>query len=126
MVSPEQNNNVKIAKTQAIDAAPYTVDANLVQVLGQVDSALMMMGMLAETRVLVRTEPNNINEDYEWYASGQLDTSSFKGQYIAIWRKQVVGSGETPLEAERLAKARFGEECTPALVYVPEDSDSIL
>lgn len=65
-------------------------------------------------------------EDFKWFTSGDVDTRSFKGQYIAIWKKQIVGSGKTALEVERLAKAYYGSKCKPAIVYIPEDENSIL
>lgn len=65
-------------------------------------------------------------EDFEWFTSGKVDTKSFRGKYIAIWKKQIVGSGDTALEVERLAKAYYGEDCRPAIVYVPVEEDSIL
>jgi len=66
------------------------------------------------------------SEDYKWFTSGQLDTSSFKGQYIAIWKKQVIGTGSTAEEVERLAKGLFSEDCKPAIIYIPKDEEAIL
>lgn len=68
-------------------------------------------------------QDNIINEDYDWFVSGELNTDSYKGQHIAIWKKQIVGSGETPLEAERIAKAYYGRDCKPAVVYIPKDEE---
>jgi len=65
-------------------------------------------------------------EDFKWFTSGKVDTRSFKGKYIAIWKKQIVGSGKTAIEVERLAKAYYGSKCKPAIVYIPEDENSIL
>ncbi len=64
-------------------------------------------------------------QDFKWFASGEVDTSSYKGQYIAIWMKRIVGSGATAVEAERVAKAHY-EDSRPAVVYIPEDEDAIL
>lgn len=70
-------------------------------------------------------EEYNPAEDFKWFTSGEVDTSSFKGQYIAIWKKQIVGHAESAVEVERLAKAYCGENCTPAIVYIPEKEDVI-
>ena len=65
-------------------------------------------------------------EDFKWFTSGKVDTRSFKGKYIAIWKKQIVGSGNTAIEVERLAKSNCGPQCKPAIIYIPEDETSIL
>ncbi|MGI0080027.1 MAG: hypothetical protein ACRECH_10425 [Nitrososphaerales archaeon] len=59
-------------------------------------------------------------EDLKWFASGQLEIQSFIRQYVAIWRKQVIGSGATRTEAENLAKF-YEPNSTPTIVLVPKD-----
>jgi hypothetical protein len=76
-----------------------------------------------ETQIFIDYD---IKEDFDWFTSGQVETDSYKGKYIAIWRKQIVGDGATALEAERIARAHYGKDCRPAVVYVPENNDSIL
>lgn len=71
-------------------------------------------------------EQYDVKEDFDWFASGQVNTDSYKGQYIAIWRKMIVGNGSTAIEAERIAKFHYGEDCRPAIVYVAEDEEAIL
>ena len=64
-----------------------------------------------------------VNEDYEWFIS-ELDTSSFKGKYIAIWNRMVVGVGENAVEVERLAKHYHGSDCSPLITYIPTDEQN--
>ncbi len=65
-------------------------------------------------------------EDYNWFISGEVDVSSYRGKYIAIWKKQIVANGDTAIEVERLAKFYHGENSKPAIVYVPKKEDTIL
>jgi Family of unknown function (DUF5678) len=125
MLTERMRNNVKIDKPQIFDNIPNLCDSQLLQTVNSINSALIVLGFVTESRIPVITN-YDIEEDFEWYCSGQLNTNSFKGKYIAIWRKQIVGSGETATETERLAKAYFGENCRPAIVYVPEDDSAIL
>jgi hypothetical protein len=96
--------------------------ANIYHNLKSIKSVLAdQMNKILESELIGQNY--SINDDYNWYASGELDTESFKGQHIAIWRKQVVGKGETPVEAERIAKAYYGNHCRPAVVYIPKDEE---
>jgi hypothetical protein len=126
--SSENNNNrdnpVKTEVQTFIDTTNF-FDPNMVQISSHIASSLAVLGILDETQRLVPVilEPYDIKQDFDWFASGQVETDSFKGQHIAIWRKQVVGSGETAVEAERIAKAYYGNECSPAIVYIPKDEE---
>jgi hypothetical protein len=88
-------------------------------------ASLLMFDFLTEAQKTSQ-EYHDPLEDFNSYASGEIDTDSFKGQYVAIWKKQVAGNGRTALEAELLAKARFGSDAKPAVVYVAEDENAIL
>jgi Family of unknown function (DUF5678) len=127
MSSTEQEE--KLVKNE-VHAHDNLFDFNLVETANQVkdhtDSGLILLGFLAQTKKLVSVmncQPYDTKEDFDCFTSGQLETDSFKGQHIAIWKKQVVGSGETPLEAERIAKAYYGDDCRPAVVYIPKDEE---
>ena len=128
MSSEEQNNSKVKVEAQKFEEPASAFDSNILQTLHYVDSSLMMLGMLAETKILlpVISEQHDIDEDFNWFASGQVEIESYRGKYIAIWRKQIVGSGDTAVEAERIARAYFGKDCRPAIVYVPEDDDAML
>lgn len=103
-----------------------TIDPNVIRAINMAEPALFVLGMLShdlETPIFIDYD---IKEDYEWFTSGQVEIDSYKGKYIAIWRKQIVGDGETAVEAERIARAHYGNECRPAIVYISENEDSIL
>lgn len=100
--------------------------ANSVETTNYVAPSLVTLGMSALSRVVspaILYKPYDTREDFDWFTSGRVETNSFRGQHIAIWKKQIVGSGETPLEAERIAKARHGYDCRPAIVYIPKDEE---
>jgi hypothetical protein len=81
---------------------------------------------LASAEELLREqeqEQYDIKEDFDWFSSGQVNTDVYKGQYIAIWKKRIVGNGNTPLETERIAKFHCGENCRPAIVYIQKDDE---
>jgi hypothetical protein len=127
MESEEQGQNkVNVSEVQTFDTAPETTDPQLLQAIGHADSALVLLGLniLATVKTPVITN-YDIKEDFEWFASGQLNVKDYKGKYIAVWRKQIVGSGATAVEAERIAQYNF-PDCRPAIVYVPEDENAIL
>jgi len=70
----------------------------------------------------------NVKEDFEWYTSGEAndEIEQYKGQYIAIWKKTIVANASSATEVKKIAKIICGENVRPAIVYVPEDVESIL
>jgi hypothetical protein len=64
------------------------------------------------------------SSDFEWFASGNADSSKFKGRYVAVYNKQVIGWGETSKEAYDMAK-KAEPHAEPALAYIPENEDSV-
>jgi hypothetical protein len=103
----EITNPIKVASEETMFFHPNVIEVN-------------------KTRIVfppVLYKPYDTREDFDWFVSGKLDTDSFKGQHIAIWRRQIVGSGDTSVEAERIAKAYRGDDCRPAIVYVPRDEE---
>ena len=121
----QDNPSIKTQKVRS--DIPSMNDQQTLQFLGQADSAIMVLGILAqEAKMPPVITTYDTKEDFDWYVSGQVNTDSFRGKYIAIWRKQIIGEGETATEVERIAKAYYGDECRPAIIYIPEDSDAIL
>lgn len=120
----------KLSEAQSEISEPNLVETIIVRA-NLLDSGLIMLQHLSNHRSKEILELNNImeqqeydiQEDFDWFTSGQVETDSFKGQHIAIWKKQIIGSGETPLEAERIAKAYYGNDCRPAVVYIPKDEE---
>ncbi len=119
-------------KTQSVSTSGSHILQNVIDknIMDYQKSMLDLITNLHRVQILVQM--NNLQEEYDpeedfkWFTSGEVDTISFKGKYIAIWKKQIVGSGESAVEVERLAKAYCGENCTPAIVYIPEKEDAIL
>ena len=123
----QDHSNMRI-ETQKLHAdRPNMFDPQILQAIDHAASVVMVLGMLAQE---IKTPPvittYDTKEDFDWYTSGQVDTKSFIGKYIAIWRKQIVGQAETALEVERIAKAYYGPDCRPAIIYVPKNEDAIL
>jgi hypothetical protein len=65
-----------------------------------------------------------IESDLDWFASGEADTERFKGMYIAIRNKEILGWGASSQEAYKMAKSKR-PELDPAVTYVPETEDSL-
>jgi hypothetical protein len=109
-----------------VDPQPI-IELSMVQTSGNMDSALALLGLAIQSRTLLPlAQSYDIEDDFKWFTSGELDTSSFKGKYIAIWKKQVVASGDDATEVENIAKWYCGKESRPAVVYIPEDENAIL
>ena len=124
-MSLEQNENTS-NQSQIVGEENMFFDANIVETTNYVGMSLVALGILLRSRSVpssVLFKPYDTKEDFDWFTSGQVETESFKGLYIAIWKKQIVGSGETPLEAERIAKAYHGDDCRPAVVYISNDDE---
>jgi hypothetical protein len=120
-IADEQN---RVRTPRGVISSPITEAANSVK--EHIDSSLAALGLLSTVRTIFNEQQHDINEDFRWFTSGEVDTHDYKGQFIAISRKQIVGYGESPLEAELMAKAIFGENCRPATAYIPENEDVIL
>jgi hypothetical protein len=120
------NNDINVLLPKNI---PY-FDPNIVDTISHINSVMLITGFYHITKKAIDpailSESYDINEDFEWFTSGQVDVSGYRSKYIAIWKKQIVGSGDTALEVERLAKAYHGESCRPSIIYIPENEDSIL
>jgi len=67
-----------------------------------------------------RTKTKNLQK----LNSKELDTSNYKGKYIAVHENTIIGWGETPGQAYEMAKKRDAK-LMPALTYVPENEDVI-
>jgi len=123
------NMSEKTTQNMSMVSNRISVDLEEQNVKEYNDMTISILELLSKAQTI--DDSNNIEyydpiEDFKWYTSGNVDTSSFKGKYVAIWKKQIVGSGDTAMEVERLAKAYCGSTCKPAIIYIPEDETSIL
>jgi len=69
-------------------------------------------------------ELENTGSDLEWFASEAYNMSQYRGQYIAIWNRAVIGSGKSASEAYDAAKRR-NREAEPAITYIPEHESAL-
>src|SRR5208337_5300003 len=88
-----------------------------------------ILDFVSHLELVVIYQPQTPNkqtiDDFDWFVSSDLDLSSYRGKYIAVCDKQIIGVGETSLEAEQMAKAK-NPTGKPALTYIPESEDFIL
>ena len=106
---------------------PLVIEPSVTQAVGSINSALILLHLASKTvTTLPPMEQYDIREDFKWFTSGELDTSSFKGKYIAIWKRQVVASGDDATEVENVAKGYCGQDSRPAIVFIPETEEAIL
>ncbi len=68
--------------------------------------------------------PSASKRDFDWYVGHALELDErFGGKWIAIRAEQVVGEGDTAVEASDLAGQRCGTTDV-LLVYVPRDPET--
>ena len=70
-------------------------------------------------------DPNNrksgkqFKSDFEWFASNPPELQEYRGKHIAIFNQEIIGSGNTSVEAYRQAKQKISSS-NPALAYVQD------
>ena len=64
------------------------------------------------------------DDDFNWFVSSNLDLSSYRGKYLAIYDKKIIGSSDTSREALNMAKS-VNPQSEPALTFIPESEDVI-
>jgi len=70
-------------------------------------------------------EKDRVQGDLEWFASASNELDSFRGKYVAIHDKRIVGWGKTSVDAANMAKrTRDGEKAI--IAYVPGSEASAL
>ena len=104
---------------------PMNLNRNLDDTMFELD--LMTRGVakfLSDLQfVVVYQAPNKpVADDFDWFVSSDL--SDYRGKYIAVYDKQIIGVGETSLEAEQKAKIA-NPAAKPALTYIPETEDVV-
>jgi|SRR6266487_2964558 len=65
------------------------------------------------------------DDDLEWFASVSDTLDEFRGQYVAIHDKKIIGSGKTTLDALNRAKVAK-PEAKPLIAYIPKSARSAL
>jgi len=98
---------------------PYEIEYFTSNILG-------FLNDLNQRIVIFYAPPKKELEDnFDWFVSSEIDLSDFRGKYIAVYGKQIISSGTTAIEAYNKAKA-LNPESEPALTYIPESEDEIL
>lgn len=66
-----------------------------------------------------------LSNDYNWFATRKVNLSLYGGNYIAVWKKQII-VGSSASEVEKLAKEKFGQDCKPLITYIPKNMDIMI
>jgi hypothetical protein len=93
--------------------------------LEKMTNALEFLNSLFRTIVIFYETPKKPEDDFNWFFSEDLDLSSYRGKYVAVYGKRIIGWGETSVEAYNMAKA-FNSQSEPAITYIAESEDVIL
>ena len=64
----------------------------------------------------------SVDEDFIWFVGSPEELEEYKGKRVAIWKKKVIGSGDSAKEAYDKAK----KESNPTLAFIPEGEELIL
>lgn len=66
-----------------------------------------------------------VDEDFLWFAEHPEDFERYRGKHVAIWKRRVIGHGESAKEAYEMAKSAYPES-EPTLTYIPIEEEIIL
>jgi hypothetical protein len=65
------------------------------------------------------------DEDFIWFVRSPKELEEYKGKHVAIWKRKVVGFGDSAKEAYDKAKKEYPDS-NPTLAFIPEEEDLIL
>lgn len=66
-----------------------------------------------------------VDEDFVWYAENPEAFEDYRGRHVAIWRKRVVGYGDSAKEAYEMAKKKYPDSKV-TLAFIPREEELIL
>jgi hypothetical protein len=66
-----------------------------------------------------------VDEDFLWFAEHSEDFERYRGKHVAIWKRRVIGYGESAKEAYEMAKRAY-HDSEPTLTYIPIEEELIL
>ena len=66
-----------------------------------------------------------VDEDFLWYAEHPEAFEDYRGRHVAIWKKRVVGYGDSAREAYEMAKKKFPDSRV-TLAFIPKEEELIL
>ena len=64
----------------------------------------------------------SVDEDFIWFVGSPEELEEYKGKRVAIWKKKVIGSGDSAKEAYDKAK----KESNPTLAFIPEEEEELI
>lgn len=66
-----------------------------------------------------------LDEDLVWYAEQPEAFQKYKGKHVAIWKRSIIGYGNTAKRAYEMAK-KGHPDSEPTLAFIPEKEELIL
>jgi len=66
-----------------------------------------------------------VDEDFLWYVGHPKAFEVYRGKHVAIWKKRVVGYGDSAKEAYEKAKKKRPKS-RPTLAFIPREEELIL
>lgn len=67
----------------------------------------------------------DVDEDFLWYAEHPEAFEDYKGRHVAIWKKKVVGYGNSAKQAYEMARKKYPKSKV-TLAFIPEEEELIL
>lgn len=66
-----------------------------------------------------------LDEDLVWYANHAEAFRKYRGKHVAIWKRSVIGYGNTAKRAYEMAKKGYPDS-EPTLAFIPKAEELIL
>ncbi len=66
-----------------------------------------------------------IDEDFVWYVENPEVFEGYRRRHVAIWRKRVVGYGDSAKEAYEMAKKKYPDSKV-TLAFIPREEELII
>jgi len=66
-----------------------------------------------------------LDEDLVWYIEHPEAFEKYRGKHVAIWKRSVIGHGNTAKKAYEMAK-KGHPESEPTLAFIPKEEELIL
>ena len=67
----------------------------------------------------------SVDEDFMWYVEHPEAFEDYRGKHVAIWKKIIVGYGNSAKEAYEMAKKKCPESKV-TLAFIPREEELIL
>jgi hypothetical protein len=67
----------------------------------------------------------SVDEDFIWFVGSPKELEEYKGKHVAIWKREVIGFGDSAKEAYDKAKRKYPVS-NPTLTFIPEEEELIL